>query len=153
MCTLRQFKLGQQPARLTVTEFDRSVHCCQQTPHDVQSNAAAAAARVPHKQFTQLAQVTLKAAPVIDYGNAKPSRIPAHLNIHLCRVTMDDGVLHQIREYAFQRARISHHDPVARLSDRHIGPVKPQGFDSIAQANGLQKEFSARKVYQKQGIL
>ena len=66
---------------------------------------------------------------------------------------MDDRVLHQVREHAFESARVSHYDPVAGLSDHHIGPVKPQGFDSIAQANGLQKELSARKIYQKQGIL
>src|ERR1051326_3234987 len=89
----RKFKSRHKAAYFTATDLYATVHCFSQPLHDIQANAAAAAARVAHEEFSQFAEVALKAAAVIGEGNPRSSPTPLNAHLDFGRVTVGDCIL------------------------------------------------------------
>ena len=68
-------------------------------------------------------------------GRSVLLRILAWMNFHVISLAMRDGILDQVCEHAFQRTRVGHYNPVAALRNRQAGPMMPQRFNSVAEAD------------------
>src|ERR1041385_6658155 len=56
--SFRQIQLSYEAALFSAAKLNRTAHRLRQLTHDIKSYAAAAAARVAHKQFAELTQIS-----------------------------------------------------------------------------------------------
>src|SRR5262249_49367893 len=135
---------------LSIAKLYGAMHCRCQLSNNVETYAAAAAARMPHKKLAHTSKVTLESEPVVGKSNAHAAALRTNSDIDLSRATVRQRILDQVRQHAFRRPRIGHDFALPAQSEGDVGPMMPQSINSTADADGLEKEFAARQIYQKQ---
>src|SRR5258706_850847 len=149
--SIRKNHLSQKPVRTRVGKIDRAVHSLDQLAHDVEPDAAAAAASMPHEELAQTVEVAVKPVTIVaDAYDQMSIAVAFHRHVNLSSLPMGDGILDQICKHALQRPRISHNHAISTLSDQQGRPVMTQRVDPVAQTDRFEKERAPRQIYQEE---